>query len=245
VQLLILEAQLIVYKGEKTDHLDIVKFELPEQFRPEPMTYFKGRVIDQDSNLPLKAEVSIESIDGVSKTYQTNYNGQFLIAIPVGTPTQIHITSEGYVFYSDYITYNEIRHGVNPHESEIALEIPELALEEDATEPIVLKNIFFETGSAQLLPASDSEIDYLFDLLNKYPVIRIRIVGHTDNVGDEEANLRLSQERAESVKSALVLKGIDATRIDAIGMGETQPIDTNDTPQGRSGNRRTEFLIVK
>ena len=74
--------------------------------------------------------------------------------------------------------------------------------------------------------------------------MRIKILGHTDAVGEEEDNLILSSERAKSVKEALVVKGIEASRIETEGMGESQAIADNSTEEGRALNRRTEFIIL-
>jgi outer membrane protein OmpA-like peptidoglycan-associated protein len=71
------------------------------------------------------------------------------------------------------------------------------------------------------------------------------IQGHTDNVGSNESNLKLSQERAESVRSYLLSKKLPANRVTSIGFGETRPIASNDTEEGKSQNRRVEFVIVK
>jgi outer membrane protein OmpA-like peptidoglycan-associated protein len=75
--------------------------------------------------------------------------------------------------------------------------------------------------------------------------LKIRISGHTDHVGSDEANLRLSNDRANSVRDYLVSKGIDALSIEAIGYGESEPVATNDTEEGRQLNRRVEFTILE
>ena len=75
--------------------------------------------------------------------------------------------------------------------------------------------------------------------------LAIEIVGHTDNVGEEDANLLLSRKRAENVRAYLIRNGIDQSRIKATGYGESQPIATNNTPEGRQKNRRTEVRIIK
>ena len=84
----------------------------------------------------------------------------------------------------------------------------------------------------------------LYDLMNENPEIRIRITGHTDNVGSDEANQKLSEGRANSVRDDLIRRGIAPERIEAEGKGESQPITTNDTEEGRAQNRRVEFVIL-
>ncbi|GIV32161.1 MAG: hypothetical protein KatS3mg030_463 [Saprospiraceae bacterium] len=116
----------------------------------------------------------------------------------------------------------------------------------DAKDKVLqLKHLFFESGSDKLSDQSRYEIDNIVAALQKYPQVRIEVAGHTDNTGDPAENLALSQRRAEAVKAAIVAKGIDASRIVAKGYGDTQPIDTNDTEEGRAKNRRTEVRIIQ
>lgn len=103
----------------------------------------------------------------------------------------------------------------------------------------------FETGSANLTPVSKYELDNLAEAMNKNAALAIEISGHTDNTGEPESNQTLSQERAQSVYNYLVGKGIAADRLSAIGYGQTRPVDSNDTEEGRQKNRRTEFKIVR
>lgn len=108
-----------------------------------------------------------------------------------------------------------------------------------------LKNVSFQTGSAQLTDLSKYELDNLVEILNKYPNLAIEIGGHTDNTGDPDSNLQLSQERAQTVYAYLTGKGISGSRLTSVGYGQSRPLDTNDTEDGRKKNRRTEFKIVQ
>jgi outer membrane protein OmpA-like peptidoglycan-associated protein len=108
-----------------------------------------------------------------------------------------------------------------------------------------LNNVFFETSKWELKPESMIELDRLVLLLKNNPEKKIEIGGHTDNVGSDEANLTLSNNRAQSVVDYLVKKGIAVNRLAAKGYGESVPIATNDTDAGRSKNRRTEFRVIE
>jgi outer membrane protein OmpA-like peptidoglycan-associated protein len=108
-----------------------------------------------------------------------------------------------------------------------------------------MKNIFFDSGKADLLPESFEELGLLVDLLNSKPGMEIEILGHTDNRGNEEENKKLSFHRAEAVVKYLVDNGIDPKRLSYSGKGSDEPITTNDTEAGRQQNRRVEFRIVK
>ena len=232
------------YKGEQKDNLDIYAFDLPKKFRPQAMTYIKGRILS-NKGLPLTAIVNIEYLSGLPlKTkYKTNANGEFLAAAPVGIPTLINVSSEGYIFYSDHINYKETRYGVDPYL--IDIEMSELVSIQPSSTPVILKNVFFESGKSVLLDISHNEIEYLKKLLIDHPDITIEITGHTDNVGNDKDNLELSQARANAVKNALVQKDIASSRIIAKGVGEAFPIASNEDEEGRATNRRTEFVIIE
>ncbi|MEE4331457.1 MAG: OmpA family protein [Wenzhouxiangella sp.] len=109
---------------------------------------------------------------------------------------------------------------------------------------VTLGDVLFEVGQTELQPAARSNLDDVAELLLSEPEKRIRIEGHTDASGPAEVNQRISLERAEAVKAALVDMGIGADRITAIGMGEEFPIASNENPQGRSRNRRVDVILL-
>ncbi len=109
----------------------------------------------------------------------------------------------------------------------------------------ILEKIYFEPGSARIRPISYAILDEVGALLARNPYItRVRVEGHTDDAGAEAANLRVSEKRARAVVDYLVTGGIDPARLEAVGYGETQPIDTNHTADGRAHNRRVEFRLL-
>jgi outer membrane protein OmpA-like peptidoglycan-associated protein len=116
---------------------------------------------------------------------------------------------------------------------------------EKVGEKIVLRGVNFETASAKLTLNSHAVLDNVVEVLNEYPEIEIEIQGHTDSQGSDSYNLDLSQRRANSVRAYLLQKGIAASRISAVGYGESIPRATNDTAEGRAQNRRVEFLRLK
>ena len=105
----------------------------------------------------------------------------------------------------------------------------------------IASKIFFETGSDKLKASSKMQLDDLVDILGKYPEAKLDIEGHTDDVGDDNMNLQLSQKRCESVKSYLESKGVSSDRMKATGFGETKPVADNKTSAGRAKNRRVEL----
>jgi outer membrane protein OmpA-like peptidoglycan-associated protein len=103
--------------------------------------------------------------------------------------------------------------------------------------------LLFDTDSASLQPGAWDRLRSLARTLNNYPKSDVIIKGHTDNVGDERYNLKLSDERADSVRDFLVAEGVSSPRITAIGFGESMPVATNASPEGRQQNRRVEIEI--
>ncbi len=110
-------------------------------------------------------------------------------------------------------------------------------------EVFVVKNLFFATNKTRILPTSEGALNDLYMYLKRNPQIHIKIMGHTDNVGKDEANQKLSEGRANAVMQDLIERGIAPDRIQAEGHGESHPIDTNDTEEGRQNNRRVEIEI--
>ena len=106
----------------------------------------------------------------------------------------------------------------------------------------VTNGIRFDSGKATLRPESMGVINQIYNLLAEHAELSFSIVGHTDSDGSEESNLVLSEARANAVKDALVEAGISADRLSAKGMGESQAVDTNATPEGKANNRRVEFI---
>lgn len=110
----------------------------------------------------------------------------------------------------------------------------------------IIGKVQFETGSAKITKKSDALLDQIAQALDAHPQVKkLRIEGHTDSVGDDAFNQRLSEERAAAVKAALVARGVDEDRLETRGAGETRPIAPNQSAGGRQKNRRVEFIIVE
>ena len=233
------------------DNTDIFRFELPEELKPQKVTYFKAQVFDAESKDPMKAVVEVYDI-AADKKYMsdmTNSAGHLLASVPERSQYSIHVSAPGYIFYSDNIVWQDTTSVNDPQELKIYLQKiakPVVSTNnKKETAPVILRNIFFETGSDQLLSSSDFEINKLSKILEESPEAKIRITGYTDNIGSDADNQTLSLNRATSVKNALIEKSIDASRIMVQGLGEANPIDTNDTEEGRKNNRRVEFALIR
>jgi outer membrane protein OmpA-like peptidoglycan-associated protein len=112
------------------------------------------------------------------------------------------------------------------------------------TRSFVLKGVFFDTAKWTLRPESYPNLEHLLEFMTLKKSAVIRLEGHTDNVGNDQANQVLSQKRAEAVRRYLIKKGISPNRIEAVGYGESKPVATNDTEEGRQTNRRTVVTIL-
>lgn len=110
---------------------------------------------------------------------------------------------------------------------------------------ITLQNVFFQTGKHALLDISRVELDKVVEMLADYPSLHIELGGHTDNVGNDAYNQRLSEQRAKAVYDYLVGHGIDTSRLTYKGYGDSQPVGDNNTPEGRRANRRTVLTIIE
>jgi OmpA-OmpF porin, OOP family len=118
---------------------------------------------------------------------------------------------------------------------------PAIAKEDIIKITVIASKIYFETGSDKLKLISNSQLDDLVIILNRYQGVNLAIEGHTDNVGDDAYNMELSQKRTTSVKNYLVSKGISEARLNAVGYGETRPVADNTTTAGKAKNRRVEL----
>ncbi len=222
--------------------MDIYSFELYESARPSPVTYIKGKVVDEETGAPICAKVELIDLDNSSTTIKGEScweKGEFLMCLPLGKEYAFNISTQGYLFYSQNFELKEKMGIIDPYILEIKLKKIKIG------GSVILRNVFFNTGSHELLPESRVELEKLIEFLKLNSTLVIEISGHTDNVGTQELNQKLSEARAEEVYNYLKFKGIDEIRMTYAGYGFSIPVSSNDTPEGRSLNRRTEFKIIK
>jgi outer membrane protein OmpA-like peptidoglycan-associated protein len=220
---------------------DLYYFDLPPTLRPQSVTYMKGRIFDAKDNTPLEASFSVVDLNTGQVVVASSSDiktGEFLICIPPNSSYALHAQRHNYLFYSENFELKDVYSDIEPYVKDIYLKRIEIG------ESIVLKNIFFDTDKSDLKPESEVELKNLLTLLHENPKMKIEISGHTDNVGSKEHNIILSQNRAKAVYDYLINKGIKANRMSYKGYGYNRPISTNDTEEGRTLNRRTEFKIV-
>lgn len=222
-------------------NFDIFKVELPDELKPKPTIILQGVVSNSDTKDPLSALLLIEDLNTgelIATNKSNELSGEYLVVLPSGRDYSVSATAEGFFFFSQSFelpkdtAYAEITNNINLEPIKKGTKV-------------VLNNIFFEVGKAELKPISYVELNKAVDLMMKNPGMKIEVGGHTDSQGADANNLSLSQKRAQSVVEYMVLAGIARDRLIAKGYGETVPIADNATAEGRAANRRTEFVIVE
>jgi len=191
----------------------------------------RGSVTDESTGAPLAALITV---DGGSASVPASQDGLFDLVLPAGSWT-IRAALEG---YADETRTVQVAGGAT---STVDFAMGR-ALESGET--LSFANIYFESGSAVLQPSSFPVLDEVAGLLANSPGVSVQVVGHTDSDGSESYNQTLSENRAASVRTYLVQRGIASSRISTIGMGESSPVASNATPQGKAENRRIEFRIL-
>ena len=206
-----------------------------------PMTILRGRIIDDKTEEPVNAV--IELYDNETEALLAEFSsgaetGEYIISLPGGKNYAIAVQADDYLFHSE---------NMNISESEVNREIiNDIRLKRvEVGQSIVLNNIFFDTGAAELRPESYAELGILYKLMFDNPSLKIEISGHTDNVGSAGLNQRLSERRARAVVDFLIERGIGRERLTYKGYGFERPIASNETAEGRQMNRRTEFEIIE
>ena len=197
-------------------------------------------VSDFKNNLKAN-EIIVFRSKASDKEYQglTNDNGKFSLRLPAGDQYEIFILG-----FKDSASYNVLdipaTKGAAYYKNSFKVDIQFLP-----AKTFVLDDCNFETGKATLQPTSFAVLDELVAYLNRKDDEKIELGGHTDNVGSVASNLKLSMDRANTVRAYLLTKGIDPDRVTAKGYGMSEPIEDNRTEEGRAKNRRTEVKILE
>lgn len=222
---------------------------LPEPVRAAKSSYVRVQVQDEETSAPLRSLVEIISLENNKRNglYQTDRAGETLICLVDGQKYAVNIYHPEYLFYSEHF---DMEGNIEAyHEQLLSIRLkPTPSSGSDsmiAEEPIVLKNVFFDTGSAELAASSSYELIKLAQWLKSNETFRIEISGHTDSVGDSLSNQKLSEQRALAVVDYLIQQGVAPDRLQHKGYGDTQPLAGNDTAEGRQLNRRTAFKIIR
>lgn len=217
-------------------NLDLWQFTLPEFGKAEEIALWRGEVVEARSGLPISATVQVFDRQGIAIGYQISdlEDGQFTLTFASNQEVTLQVEQAGYAFFSKRVLPQEF---VDPF---VRIELTALTI----GTVMVLTDVRFARSSSELDVLFQPDLEQLARTMLQSD-IRIRIIGHTDGEGSEERNQALSEDRARSVAAYLQALGVNALRMETLGMGENQPIASNDTEEGRAQNRRTEILVIE
>lgn len=227
-----------------------VLFQLNEPKPAKPLpSYFDIYIADALTSQPVPASLSILDKAKNRAVVKDAKKGHIRYRAKDGDYT-ITASNEQYISDSqDVSMYGEgitetVQFALQPKPQPVIIDTPIVAIPIKVGTKVVLHNLFFATNKTQILPESEPALDELAAFMNAHPMLAIRITGHTDDVGSDEANQILSEGRANAVRDELIKRRIAPERIEADGKGESEPIADNATEEGRARNRRVEFTIT-
>ncbi|TAE68499.1 MAG: hypothetical protein EAZ85_14105 [Bacteroidetes bacterium] len=219
--------------------LDIIRIKLPQAAKPKPVILVSGKVYNAKTKQPLSANISYNDLKNQKElglAVSNPKDGSYKIVLPAGNNYGFLASKEQFFAVSENVDASKIT-----EYKEIVRDLYLAPIE--VGQVIRLNNIFFDSGLFKLRNESFGDLERLVKIMNENMNLKILISGHTDNVGIQTNNLPLSQNRAKAVKDYLISKGIEASRLNSEGLGDSKPTDTNATEIGKQRNRRVEFTI--
>lgn len=226
-------------KFSKANGWDIYSFSLPEKLRPEEVTLITGQLVAENGEQIDEASVKLKNLETneVTELDVDEQTGSYAHVVRNDKKQDLILTvkQKGMAFTSKHVKVLG-----EPKVIKAPLDLKELEVGKEYK----LNDINFASNSYELDAIAKGVIDEFILYLKENPELEADIQGHTDDVGDDQDNLMLSRNRAETVYEYAVNNGIAASRLSHHGYGETKPIATNDTEEGRARNRRTVFVVT-
>jgi len=222
---------------------DIYTLKIPAHLRPDFVATISGNLMDR-SNKPIEATIRWEDLDAQKVVGQSRSNpedGSYFIVLPLGKNYGYFVDKEDYFPVSNNVDLRKVKKAVEVKQDIL---MPTFKQMKDEDLAVAVNNLFFNVNSFQLLKESYPELLRVVDLIKRHN-LKVEIAGHTDNTGTPEHNKELSEKRAEAVRNYLVSKNIDEQFIVTIGYGDTKPLISNDTQEGKAKNRRVEIRFLK
>ncbi|MEH0158702.1 OmpA family protein [Limibacter armeniacum] len=239
------ESALVVSAGQHDSFgkEDIYEVSIPKEKRPAPIVFVPGKITD-NKGIPIRTNIHlIDPEDTLNvKKIPTNSDGTFLLMLEPGKDYFYYPEKDWYFSSGVDINLTVTRNPLILKRNK--LQLTSLKPSDKDKTPLVLKTLHFDTDSDVIRPDSFIDLNRLANYIKAHPSLRIKIVGHTDNVAEDDFNLDLSERRAAAVKNYLVDKGCEEQHLIVSGFGESRPIATNDTSEGRQLNRRVEFIVL-
>lgn len=241
-----IDGKLAYFSSRMGGNWNIYAFELYEEARPKSVAIIKGELKDSNGEAIEGAtiEIAYENSDEVTTVKVNGNDGKYAAIVRTDKVQDVMVTvkKEGHAFESKLIEKDEIAKISTSKDVAIRgndLNVKELVVGEAYT----INDILYATNSYALTDKSKFILKGFARFMKENPTIKVAIHGHTDDVGDDAKNLKLSDDRAKGVKDYLVSLGIDVKRLTSKGYGETKPKEANDSEANRAKNRRTEFVI--
>ena len=237
------DGKLAYFSKSENGKSDIYQLTIPEHLRPHPVATISGKITDPQGN-PVETVIRWEDLETQSTIGQFKtdpVDGSFFIVLPEGKNYGYYIDDENLFPISDNIDLRNKNELVTIQNDIKVATINEMVERET---PMPMNNLFFNTGEYELLPASVTELNRVAEIIKRLSQ-KVEISGHTDDVGNDESNIILSENRANAVRNYLVSIGVDASLLTTHGYGESKPVASNKTAEGRRKNRRVELKFIK
>ena len=219
---------------------DIFRLKLYPAIKPDPVAIVSGQVLDAKSKKPVASEVTANLFNETKDIAKADYNpetGEYKMILPTQKTYNLTATKDGYFPTTETLDLSKDKRFRDIRRNLYIVKI-------ESGEKITMREVLFEQGEFTLQPGASIELDHMVDMLTTYPKMGILVEGHTDNQGDWEPNMKLSEDRVRVVKAYLTGKGIAEARIQTKAWGPSKPIASNGTDERRKLNRRVEFTIL-
>jgi len=220
---------------------DIFRLKLYPAIKPDPVAIVSGQVLDAQSKKPVASEVISGIFNENKAVSKVDYNpetGEYKLILPTQKTYNLTASREGYFPTTETLDLSKDKRFRDIRRNLYLVKI-------EPGQKIIMRDVLFQQSEFALLPGASVELDRVVAMLEKYPAMELLVEGHTDNQGEWEPNMKLSQDRVRVVKEYLTGKGIVESRIQTKAWGPSKPIASNETEEKRKQNRRVEFTILK
>ena len=220
---------------------DIFRLKLYPAIKPDPVAIISGQVLDAVSKKPMASSVTSSVLGDSTDRSKFDYNpetGEYRIILPTQKAYNLTASREGYFPTTEVLDLSKDKRFRDIKRNLYLVKIA-------PGQKITMREVLFEQSQFVLQPGGDDELDRIVAMLNTHPTMELLIEGHTDNQGDWDLNIKLSEDRVRVVKEYLVSHGIAEVRIRTKAWGPSKPVASNSNEEKRKQNRRVEFTILK
>jgi OOP family OmpA-OmpF porin len=222
------------------DNLDLYRVKLSPAAKPEDLVQFTGKVLDRSGGTYIAAKISYVLLsDSLSdEGHSITYTGEsFNAYLKPASTYLVTIQADGY--------FQQVNEIVTPSNADWPLSTDFFLIPKRVGASVVMENIYFRVNTSILVDSSFAELEKIALFLNEHPWVHMEVRGHTNGLCDDAYCLSLSTRRARSVVDFLIDHGVDEGRLSFKGIGKTEPVSDNNTPEGRSKNQRVEFVLTQ